>query len=327
MAKKAEEFPDDDQTSNDLGAAETNILLLRDELLVMAQSTEVSVREADGIERIATDARYVEAYNRIYAQALPIARSADPDALAIYFEAIDGTLKEAEKQYNFAVAESKADATERGVEFAEALNDYTAGLDVQFDVVEAVEQENLLPGIVLTEDDEDALNFPIDAARSVEGGASDVQFRLMQLFDEVIEKEFDLQAESGDAELQEALARAREHYRWTKEYALETAAEQAGATPEEIAAAQRAASGEPEPLPVVEIDQDLAAQLEAEIAAQRAEEQRIKLAKVEAAQAELDAANAEAERLAKEQAEKEAAAAAAAAEKEKADALYALIQE
>jgi hypothetical protein len=77
LAKKAEEFPKDESTANDLGAAETNILLLRDELLRMAQSDEVSVREAEGITEVAASARKVEAYNRLYAEALPIARSGD----------------------------------------------------------------------------------------------------------------------------------------------------------------------------------------------------------------------------------------------------------
>lgn len=88
MAKIAEEFPKDEQIANDLGAAETQILLLRDELLVMAQSNEVSVRESDGITEIAQSARLKEAYNRLYAQSLPIARSGDEATLDLYFGAI-----------------------------------------------------------------------------------------------------------------------------------------------------------------------------------------------------------------------------------------------
>jgi hypothetical protein len=42
------------------------MLLLRDELLVMAQSNEISVREADGITETAESALEREAYNRIY---------------------------------------------------------------------------------------------------------------------------------------------------------------------------------------------------------------------------------------------------------------------
>jgi hypothetical protein len=192
LAKKAEEFPADDQTSNDLGAAETNILLLRDELLVMAQSTEVSVREAEGITEIAEDARQKEAYNRLYAEALPIARSGDSDRLGIFFEALEGTLRDAEREYNWAATENRPEATQRGVELNEALNDYTAGLDVQFDVVDDADQESLLPEVVLDEDEQDNLAFPIDASRSTEGGQADVTFRLMQMFDAVIEAEFNL---------------------------------------------------------------------------------------------------------------------------------------
>jgi hypothetical protein len=67
LAKIAEEFPRDEDIANDLGAAETQIRLLRDELLVMTQSAEVSVREAEGITDIAEAARNAEAYNRLYA--------------------------------------------------------------------------------------------------------------------------------------------------------------------------------------------------------------------------------------------------------------------
>jgi hypothetical protein len=67
LAKKSEEFPKDETTANELGAAETNIRLLYDELLAMAQSNEVSSRETDGITEIAVQARTRESYNRIYA--------------------------------------------------------------------------------------------------------------------------------------------------------------------------------------------------------------------------------------------------------------------
>jgi hypothetical protein len=327
LAKKAEEFPGDEETAHLLGAAETNILLLRDELLVMTQSTEVSVREAEGITEIAESARAAEAYNRLFAEALPIARGGDQDSLDIYFGALLEQLREAERDYNWAVAEKKPEATQRGVELAEALVDYTAGLDVAYDVVDAADQETLLPEVVLIEDEEDALMFPIDAARSTEGGQSDVTFRLMQLYDSVIDAEFNLRSDSGDPELQTALARAREEYRYTKEYAVDTAAQQEGATPEEIAAAERAASGEVDDgIEEVAIDPDAAAELERQIAEQRAEEQRIKLELVAQAEAELEAAQAEADRLAAEEAEAAAAAAAAEAEKQQAEALFALIE-
>jgi hypothetical protein len=88
LAKKSQEFPADITTANELGAAETNILLLRDELLVMAQSSEVSVREGEGITEIARVAREIEAYNRLFAETLPIAREGDIETLDIYFEAL-----------------------------------------------------------------------------------------------------------------------------------------------------------------------------------------------------------------------------------------------
>jgi hypothetical protein len=327
LAKKSEEFPGDVETANLLGAAETNILLLRDELLVMSRSTEVSVREAEGITEIAEEARAAEAYNRLYAEALPIARGGDQDALDIYFGAVFEQLREAEREYNWAVDQNKPDAIERGVELAEALVDSEAGLDVQYDVVDAADQESLLPEVVLTEDEEDALMFPIDAARSTEGGQADVTFRLMQLYDTVIDAEFNLRNDSEDSELQTALARAREEYRYTKEYAIDTAAQQEGATPEEIAAAERAASGEVDDgIEEVAIDTAVAEELERQIAEQRAEEQRIRLEAVAKAEEELAAAQAEADRLAAEEAAAAEAAAAAAAEKEQADALFALIE-
>lgn len=89
----------------------------------------------------------------------------------------------------------------------------------------------------MVEDEEDALAFPIDVARGIEGGQADVTTRLMQLFDAVIEAEFNLESDPADTDLATALARAREEYRFTKAYAVDTAAQQAGATPEEIAAA------------------------------------------------------------------------------------------
>ena len=179
----------------------------------------------------------------------------------------------------------------------------------------------------MTEDEEDALMFPIDAARSTEGGQADVTFRLMQLYDAVIDAEFNLRNDSEDPELQTALARAREEYRYTKEYAIDTAAQQEGATAEEIAAAERAASGEVDDgIEEVPIDDSVAEELEKQIAEQRAEEQRIRLEAVAKAEEELAAAQAEADRLAAEEAAAAEAAAAAAAEKEQADALFALIE-
>jgi hypothetical protein len=55
------------------------------------------------------------------------------------------------------------------------------------------------------------------------------------------------------------LARAREEYRWSKEYALDTGAQQVGLTPEEKEAAERAASGEAEEVEAEEPNDELAA--------------------------------------------------------------------
>jgi hypothetical protein len=186
LAKKAEEFPKDEATLGDLQAAETQILLLRDELLVMAQSNEVSVREAEGITDIAEQARFAESYNRLYATALPLARAGDQDTLDLYFEAIQSTLEDAETKYNYAVTQNDDNATALGVTLSEAIIDFQSSLDVQYDVVEDAEAEALLPEVELDEDEQDALAFPVDTARQQEGGQNDVQFRLMQLFDSML---------------------------------------------------------------------------------------------------------------------------------------------
>jgi len=95
------------------------------------------------------------------------------------------------------------------------------------------------------------------------------------------------------------LARAREEYRWTKEYAISTAPDQAGLTDEERAAAERAAAGEPEDDGIVEEAPNdvLAAQLEADIERQRAKEAELRAEAVAAAEAELQRTAEEAARL------------------------------
>lgn len=55
-------------------AAETELHLIQEELDRMADSPDVSVRETESIKDIAKKAREQEAYNRLYAAALPIAR-------------------------------------------------------------------------------------------------------------------------------------------------------------------------------------------------------------------------------------------------------------
>jgi hypothetical protein len=291
----------------------------------MTNSNEISVREAAGITDIAEQARQQEAYNRLYAQSLPLAREQDDSTLELYFGAIKQTFDDAEAKYNYSVTEKKADAVERGVALAEALVDYTASLDVQYDVVEDAEQERLLPEVTLDEDEQDALAFPIDTSRQVEGGQDDVDFRLKQLFRSILEVEAQLAASDGDLEMQSALARAREEYRWSKEYAVDTGPQQAGLTPEEKEAAERAASGEAEEVEAEEPNEEMAAKLEAQIAEQRAKEQEAREAAVKAAEEEAAAAKAEQERLEAEKEEAAAAAEKANQESAAADALMALL--
>lgn len=75
LAKKLNEFPDNDEIFEEYAAAETQMLLLEESLKEMSLSTEVSTREAAVIETISKDAYFAEAYNRIYAEALPIVRA------------------------------------------------------------------------------------------------------------------------------------------------------------------------------------------------------------------------------------------------------------
>jgi hypothetical protein len=58
-----------------------------------------------------------------------------------------------------------------------------------FDVQEQVSSENLLPEVVLTEDDEDALMFPIDSSRAIAGGQANADDRLMELFNDMLQLE------------------------------------------------------------------------------------------------------------------------------------------
>jgi hypothetical protein len=324
LAKKAQEFSRDEPTALALTAAETEILMLREELLVLAGSPEVSVREAASITELANSARSREAYNRLYAEALPLARGGDELSLEMYFQALEEQFQGAERDYNWAVAQNMPEAAELALTFEEALNDYSAGLDVQFDVVEAARQEELLPEVTLTEDDEDALMFPVDAARAKLGGQAEVEARLMVLFDAINALEGELALDKENTELAAALARARADFTFTEEYSLDTLAQQEGATAEEIAAAERAASGEPD-VPEVTLDQGAADALQKKLEEQRAEEQRIRAEQVAAAEAALAAAQAEADRLAAEQAAAAAAAAAALEAQRKADAAMALI--
>jgi hypothetical protein len=154
-----------------------------------------------------------------------------------------------------------------------------------------------------------------------------VTFRLMGLFDVLTALENAFAIDSTNLQLAAELARAKENYRYTKQYAVATAAAQEGATPEEIAAAQREASGEAGKAPEVEIDVSAAQALEEKIKAQRAEEQRLKLELVNKAKAELETAQREAARLEKERQDAAEAAAKADEAKKQSDALIALMQQ
>jgi hypothetical protein len=90
----------------------------------MAQSPDVSVREAEGITKIAESAREAESYNRIYASALPIARSGNDSSLNVFFGAIKSQFDEADKKYNYALSKKAGNTAALEVEKEEAKYDY-----------------------------------------------------------------------------------------------------------------------------------------------------------------------------------------------------------
>jgi len=266
-AKKMQEFPGDEETSLALTAAETEMHLLYEELERLANSEEVSVRETESILALAQTAREKEAYNRLYAEALPIARGGDAMELEMYFEALETQFQAVETDYNWAVAENMPEAYELGLAFDKALLDFNAALDVQFDVVEAVGQEQLIPEVELTEEEEDDLMLPVSNARAIDGGAADIYNLLKRLFDDVTSLEIALHEDKEDRDTQDALARAKKVYDFTKEYAASTASKQEGEVVEETQAAGAYVKQE------IEIDESEAAELEAMVEAQRAAEQ------------------------------------------------------
>lgn len=224
MAKKAQEFPADVPTALALTAAETEIRTLGKELGVLAGAPDVSLREGEGIKALADSASSREAYNRLFAEALPLARAGDELSLKMYFQALEEQFQGAERDYNWAVTEKVPQAAQLRDVLDVATTDFGAGLDVQFDVVEAARQEELLPEVTLSEDDEDALMFPVDTARAKTGGEKEVAARLMQLFDAINAVEGELARDKENTELASALARARAEFFFTEEYAEETLA-------------------------------------------------------------------------------------------------------
>jgi len=173
--------------------------------------------------------------------------------LEMFFAAVLSQFETAETNYNWAVAENKPEAIDLGVIFDEALVDYSASLDVAYDVVEDVQQEALLPEIVLTEDEEDEYKIPVDEARAVAGGSKLIEGTLMSLFDRITADEEALGLDKENTALQGALARARAQYSFTEEWGTSTAAKQEGLTPEEKAAAELRASGVVVAPPVIDL--------------------------------------------------------------------------
>ena len=260
LAKKMQEFAGDEETSLTLKAAETEMRLIQEELYRLAASPDVSVRETDSIKLLAKGAREQEAYNRLYAEALPIARGGDQMELDMYFEALEAQFQSVETDYNWAVAENKPEAAQLAIDFDKALSNYNAALDAQYDVVEAVQAEQLIPEVTLTEDEEEELSYPIKDARAKDGGNADIKTLLKRLFDGITRLETALGKDKEDRTTQDSLARARTVYEFSKGYAADTASKQEGAPVEEEAATGAYVKAE------VEIDATEAADLEKEIA-------------------------------------------------------------
>jgi len=74
LANKAREFPTSKKVGNALLAAKTEVELIEKSLGNLAKSDDVSVRESAKIAELEKAATEQEAYNRLYAEALPIAR-------------------------------------------------------------------------------------------------------------------------------------------------------------------------------------------------------------------------------------------------------------
>jgi hypothetical protein len=242
LAKKAQQFPDDEATSLALGAAETGIHQVSEALVLLAGAAGVSMRETGAIKDLAKSAQARESYNRVFAEALPLAREAqasgDDMPLDMFFSAVKSQFEKAETEYNWALAEKKPNVLALAAIFDEALVDYSASLDVAYDVVEAVQQENLLPEIVLTEDEEDEIKVPVDAARAETGGQATIEKLFMSLFDVIIKNEENLSKDKESVAFQNALARSKAEYSFTESYEKSTAAKQEGLTPEEKLAAE-----------------------------------------------------------------------------------------
>jgi hypothetical protein len=226
LAKKAQEFPGDLETELQLTAAETTMGLIQEELEALSVSDEVSVRETESIHLIAKAAKENEAYNRVYAEALPIARGGNDMEFDMYFEALDSQFETAEIDYNWAVEAARDDVAAYGEAFDKALLEANAALDVKFSVKEDVGQEALIPEVVLTEAEEADLKTPIDGFRLEAGGDVKVRDLLKGLFDNVTALENDLAKDKENAEVQTAFSRARTIYTFSTSHAESTASTQ-----------------------------------------------------------------------------------------------------
>jgi len=279
-----QEFPGDEETELKLTAAETSMHSIQKELERLANSDEVSVRETESILDLAQTAKAKEAYNRLFAEVLPIARGGNQMEFDMYFEALNAQFADIETDLNYAVTAEKDNIAELQEEFDQALLDFNAALDVQFDVPEAVNAEELMPEVTLSEDEESDLQIPITTFRETDGGDVDIHALLKSLFDDVLDYENQLTRDKENRDIQDALGRARVVYEFSTDYADETVADQVGAAMEVVDTS--AAGGVEE----VVIDESEAAALEAMIAEQRAAEQAAINAAVEAANAEVEAA-------------------------------------
>lgn len=164
----------------------------------------------------------------------------------------------------------------------------------------------------MNEDEEENLRVPVKKARGEKGGQGTISDLLRKKFDDITNLETKLAKDKENRDTQKGLGRARTVYDFVRKYAAETASKQEGLTAEEKKKLEQAATAGSEPQ-VVEIDPNEAAELEKQVAEQRAKEKA-------AIKAAVDKANAEVAAAKKAQEEAEKKKAAAKKKKEDADA-------
>jgi len=77
LNKQLEEFPDDPELANKFKAQETKMKLLAPALANVAKSDKVSGAQAEKMKALKQQAAEKKVYNKVFGEALPIARGGD----------------------------------------------------------------------------------------------------------------------------------------------------------------------------------------------------------------------------------------------------------